>query len=89
MRRRKRNGVNDYTDMLHFNDMMGTAREDLSTVGFAKVEVNPTEVGSEVEGTPNGYVVTADGEPLAMDQLSDENQEKGAVPFFPLMFYQI
>jgi len=53
--------------------MMGTAREDLSTAGFAKVEVNPKEVGSEVEGTPNEYIVTADGEPLAMTQPSKEN----------------
>ena len=55
VRRRKRNDVNDYTDMLHFNDMMGTARE----------EVNPTEVGSEVQGSAYGYVTTADGEPLS------------------------
>ena len=62
VRRRKRNGVDDYTDMLHFNDMMGTARE----------EVNPTEVGSEVEGTPNGFVTTADGEPLKLQQPEEQ-----------------
>ena len=62
VRRRKRNGLNDYTDMLHFNDMMGTARE----------EVNPTEVGSEVEGTPNGFVTTADGEPLKLQQPEEQ-----------------
>ena len=61
VRRRKRNGVNDYTDMLHFNDMMGTARE----------EVNPTEVGSEVQGSAYGYVTTADGEPLSFGPSAD------------------
>jgi len=59
--------------MLHFHDMMGTAREDLSTAGFAKVEANPIKVGSKVQGTPNSCIVTADGEPLAMTQPSKEN----------------
>jgi len=51
---RKSQGLNNYSDALHINYMMETAREDLSTVGFAKVEVNPIEVGTELEGTPNG-----------------------------------
>ena len=51
--------------MLHFNDMMGTARE----------ETNPEYSGGEGTGTPNGYVVTADGEPLAMTQPQPFNME--------------
>lgn len=52
VRRCHHDEVTGDTDMLHFNDMMGTARE----------EVNPTEVGSEVEGSAYGYVTTADGQ---------------------------
>jgi RHS repeat-associated protein len=50
-------------DKLHFNDMMGTVRE----------ETDPKLSGTEGAGTVNGYVVTADGEPLEMDQPPDEN----------------
>ena len=69
VRRRKRNGEDDYTDMLHFNDMMGTARE----------EVNPKEVGSEVEGSAYGYVTTADGEPLSLGPVA--NLEENHIQF--------
>jgi RHS repeat-associated protein len=50
-------------DKLHFNDMMGSVRE----------ESDPKYSGTEGAGTVNGYVITADGEPLEMDQPSDEN----------------
>jgi RHS repeat-associated protein len=50
-------------DKLHFNDMMGTVRE----------ESDPKYSGTEGAGTVNGYVITADGEPLDMEQPSDEN----------------